>query len=294
MHNKILITGCGGMLGSSVYSFLKEKGYNLLATDIDLNEKWLSYLNVRDLESVEKIAEKFNPDLIIHLAALTSLEYCEENPEEAYKTNFVGTKNMATVCKRLDIPLIYVSSAGVFDGQKYSYTEEDFPNPVNVYGKTKLYGEFIVEGMLEKYFIVRAGWMVGGGKKDKKFVSYIYSQAKKGKKVFNVVNDKFGVPTYAGDFVKNLEVLMNTTFYGKYHMVCLGEASRLEIAKFILDILEVKDAVVNEVDSEFFRKDFPVKRANSERLVNANLISKRINIMRDWKICLREYLENGF
>lgn len=293
MVKKVFVTGCGGMLGSSVYKVLKEKNYEVLATDIDLNEKWLSYLDVRDFEKAEKIAKEFKPDVIIHLAALTSLEYCEENPEEAYKTNFLGTKNIALICKELNIPLIYVTTVGVFDGKKYAYTEKDLPNPINVYGKTKLYGEIAVEHLLKKYFIARAGWMMGGGKKDKKFVSYIYSQVKKGNKVFNVVNDKFGIPTYTEDFARNIEILMNSELYGKYNLGCLGEASRAEIAKFILDVLNVKDPIVNEVSSEFFQKDFPVKRITSERMLNSKLNSTGANfIMRDWKVCLKEYLEN--
>ena len=87
MAKKVIVTGCGGMLGSSVYKVLKAKNYEVLATDIDLNEEWLSCLDVRDFEKAEKIAKEFMPEAIIHLAALTSLEYCEKNPEEAYKTN---------------------------------------------------------------------------------------------------------------------------------------------------------------------------------------------------------------
>jgi dTDP-4-dehydrorhamnose reductase len=290
---KILVTGCGGMLGSSVYRFFKKENYEILATDIDLNEQWLSYLDVRDYENSHKIAIEFKPNIIIHLAALTNLEECEDNLKNTYNTNFLGTRNMSLICKELDIPLVYVSTAGVFDGKKEIYTETDIPNPINIYGKTKLYGEIAVENLLMKYFIVRAGWMVGGGKKDKKFVSYILSQIKSGNKIFNIVNDKFGVPTYTEDFAKNLCLLMNKSIYGKYHMACSGDASRVEIAKFILDTLNVKNIIINEVTSDFFQKDFPVERAPSERMINTNLISQNINIMRNWKVCLGEYLKRG-
>src|ERR1051325_677006 len=99
MIKKILITGCGGMLGSSVYPYLVKCGYTVMATDIDLDEHWLSYLDVRDFESAKKIASEFKPDIILHLAALTNLEYCESNPEESYKTNYLGTRNMAVISK---------------------------------------------------------------------------------------------------------------------------------------------------------------------------------------------------
>jgi len=291
---KILITGCGGMLGSAVYPYFKNQGYDVLATDIDLNEKWLEFMDIRDMEESEEKANNLDPDAIIHLAALTNLEYCEENLEEAYETNFIGTRNIAQICKRKDIPLVHVSTAGVFDGTKYSYTEGDIPNPINVYGKTKFYGEIAVENILEKHFILRAGWMVGGGKKDKKFVSYICSQVKNGNKEFNVVNDKFGVPTYTKDFALNMEKIMRTTYYGKYHMTGLGEASRYEIAKYIIEKLDVKGAKINSVSSDFFKKDFSVERADSERMINTNLTKINLNLMRGWKEGLEEYLKDEY
>jgi len=291
---KILITGCGGMLGSSVYPYLKEKEYEVLATDIDLNEPWLSKLDVRDFSGAEKVVKEFGPDIILHLAALTSLEYCEDHPEETYETNFLGTLNIAKITKRLDIPLVYISTAGVFDGKKDKYTEEDYPNPINVYGKSKFYAEIAVENLLSKYFITRAGWMVGGGKKDHKFVSYIVSQAKEGNKKFHVVNDKFGTPTYTKDFAKNLDALFNTNLYGKYHMVCEGEANRVDIARFILETLGLKDYDMEEVSSAFFQEQFPVARARSETLINVNLKSKNLNRMRNWKEAIKEYLESDW
>lgn len=287
---KILITGCGGMLGSAIYPYLKGKGYEVLATDIDLNESWLKHLDVRDLKEIKEVAKAFKPDMILHLAALTSLEYCESNLKDAYETNFLGTKNIATISKELDIPLVYISTAGVFDGKKERYYEADYPNPINVYGKTKFYGEIAVENYLDKYFIVRAGWMVGGGKKDKKFVSYILSQIKEGKKEFNVVNDTFGTLTYTKDFARNLEVLFNTKFYGKYHMACKGDTDRVKVAKFLIEAAGLNEAIVKEVSSDFFKERFWVKRAQVERMVNSNLESKGINLMRTWQEALKDYL----
>lgn len=289
---KILITGCGGMLGSSVYKHLKEEGYEVLATDIDLDETWLSYLDVRDLNSAREIAMKFRPDIILHLAALTNLEYCEDKKEEAYNTNYIGTKNIALICKSRNIPLVYISTAGVFDGTAIRYSEEDIPNPINVYGKSKLYGEIGIQNMLEKYFIVRAGWMVGGGKKDKKFISYMLSQIKEGRESFKVVNDKFGTITYTLDFAKNLEKLFNTKQYGLYHMACHGETSRYELMQHILNLFKMPIDKLQPVSSEFFKKDFPVPRAQSERMVNGNLKLKNLDFMGHWKDSLKHYIEN--
>jgi len=287
---KALITGCGGMLGSSVYPYLKSKDYDVLATDIDLNEGWLTYLDVRKLEEIRRIAREFGLDIIFHLAALTNLEECEKNREQANRTNHIGTKNIARVCKERDIPLVHISTAGVFDGEKDNYTEEDTPGPVNYYGQTKLDAELAVKNLLEKYFIVRAGWMIGGGRKDHKFVSYLLHQIKQGQKELRVVDDKFGTPTYTKDFARNLEELSRTENYGTYHMVCNGDGGRLDVAKCILTVLGREDIKIIPVSSDYFKARFPAQRASSERLVNSKLKALDLDRMRDWRTCLREYV----
>jgi len=278
------------MLGSALFPFFQKANYDVLATDIDLNEPWLKQLDVREFSQAEELCKLFRPDLVCHLAALTSLEYCENHPDEAYHVNYLGTRNMAVLCKRLNIPLAYISTAGVFDGRKDIYSEADIPNPINVYGKTKLYGEILIQASLERYFILRAGWMVGGGRKDKKFVSYIITQAQEGRKTFHVVNDRFGTPTYTKDFARNLDALIRTDYYGLYHMVCRGDASRSEIARCILDVLHIRNPVIQEVNSDFFRKEFSAPRPVSERMINAHLDRRGINLMRDWRDALRDYI----
>ena len=182
MIKRIFVTGCGGMVGSSLYPCLKEKGYEAKITDKDVNEDWIEFLDVRNFEEVRRQISEFKPDAVIHLAALTSLEYAEKNLEDAWNTNYLATKNIAEISKELDIPMVYISTAGIFDGMQNEYNEESLPNPINVYGKTKLYGDLAVRHILKKYFIIRPGWMFGGGKKDKKFVSYMMKQIKEGKK----------------------------------------------------------------------------------------------------------------
>jgi len=167
---KVFIAGCGGMLGKAVYEKFSPQ-FQVLATDIDLNEPWLEYGDVVDFHKIFDKASKFEPDLIINLAALTDLEYCEKNPEITWKTNALGAENMALISKKLDSTHIYISTAGIFDGQQEYYNDFDQPHPMSIYAKAKYYGETIVERMLDNYFIFRAGWMMGGGvEKDKKFI----------------------------------------------------------------------------------------------------------------------------
>src|SRR5579872_5561690 len=131
---RVLITGCGGMLGEALFKICKESFSDVLATDIDLNEEWLRQLDVRDIAMCEEIFNKFKPTLIFHLAALTDLEFCETNPYEAWATNALGTENIALLAQRCNATLVYISTAGVFDGKKEIYTEFDQPNPINYYG----------------------------------------------------------------------------------------------------------------------------------------------------------------
>ena len=176
------------------------------------------------------------------------------------------------------------------------YDDWDEPNPLGHYARSKYNGELYVEKNSNQYLILRAGWMMGGGpNKDKKFVNKIYKQIIEKKKILNVVNDKLGTPTYTVDFAKNAKLLLENKLWGKYNLVCEGESSRYDVAKEILKILKkTNDIELREVDSSFFSKEYFSKRPRSERLINRKLNLRNLNIMRDWKICLKEYLENKF
>ncbi|MBI2449854.1 NAD(P)-dependent oxidoreductase [Candidatus Pacearchaeota archaeon] len=292
---KILITGCGGMLGEAVYNHFKDKCL-IFATDIDINEPWLKYLDVTDYKKVEETTKKINPDYIFHLAALTDLEYCEKNMFEAFKVNAMGAENVALVCRRLDIPMVYISTAGVFNGEKEVYFDYDIANPINIYGKSKYGGEMDVKRILKKYFIFRPGWMIGGGpKKDKKFVNKIIKQLQAGTKELFVVDDKMGSPTYTYDLARIIEAVIMKCPYGSYNAVCEGGGTRYDVAKIILEILKLDNKVkIKKIKTEqlktYVKADFSAPRPNSEKMINIKLKLRGINIPRDWKICLNEYL----
>lgn len=292
---KILVTGCAGMLGSSVYPKLIKKGHFVKATDINLTDSWLEFLDVRDKDKISEYTKNLGLDMIMHLAAETNLETCELNKDQAHLTNAVGTENIALTCKKLDIPMVYVSTAGVFDGTKEGlYNESDKPNPINVYGETKFQGEQIVQNILRKYFIARAGWMIGGGEKDKKFIMKIIKQLDEGKKELFVVDDKYGTPTYTEDFSECLSNLMLTDYYGLYHMVCKGAGTRYDVASELIKYLGRTDVKLTRVDSDYFKEEFFVPRPRSEMMENLMLEEKCLNTMRDWKEALHEYLDLHF
>jgi len=292
---KIFIAGSGGMLGEAFYKVFKED-YVLKLTDKDVNEKWLSFLDFRDLAEYRKQVIEFNPDYLFHLGAYTDLEYCEKNIEDSYDTNSISVENAVYISNELNIPLLYISTAGIFDGKKELYDDWDIPNPLGVYARSKYIGErFVIENS-HKYLICRAGWMMGGGPaKDKKFIQKIINQIKSGKKELFIVDDKDGTPTYTHDFAANVKALIESQLWGLYNMVCEGETSRLEVAKEILSILKLKNQIkLTAVSSDYFKDVYFAERPPSERLINRKLNLRKINLMRNWKDALKEYLDNYY
>lgn len=288
---KIYIAGCGGMLGEGFYEVFKNS-YSLRCTDIDVNEDWLDYLDFRDFERYRDDVKRFNPDYLFHLGAYTDLEFCELHPEDTYMTNTIAVENAVLIANQLNIPVLYISTAGIFDGQKKVYDDWDAPNPLGHYARSKYAGELYVKENAKAYLICRAGWMMGGGpKKDKKFIQKIMKQLKEGKKELFIVNDKNGTPTYTHDFAKNVKLLIEKEFWGLYNMVCNGMTSRLEVLQELLSVLDLTEKIaVHEVSSDFFKKEYFAERPDSERLINKKLELRGLNMMRDWKVAMREYM----
>ena len=292
---KIYIAGCGGMLGEAFYKVFG-KDHILKCTDKDVNENWLSFLDFRDFEKYREDVINFKPDYLFHLGAYTDLEYCENNPDDTYLTNTIAVENAVHISNELDIPLLYISTAGIYDGKQEEYDDWDLPNPLGHYARSKYMAELYVKENKYKHIICRAGWMMGGGpKKDKKFVNKIIQQLKSGKDTLNVVTDKLGTPTYTHDFANNVKLLFEKEYWGLYNMVCDGETSRFEVCTHLVKILGLENKVkINPVDSSYFSKEYFAPRPYSERLINKKLNLRKVNIMRDWKICLEEYMENYY
>ena len=252
---RIYMAGSGGMLGEAFYK-LYNTNNTLRCTDIDVNDNWLNYLDFRDAVAYRKDVESFKPDLLFHLGAHTSLEYCEENPDDAYATNTIATENAVQIANYLGIPLLYISTAGIFDGLKESYDDWDSPSPLGHYARSKYMGELFVSQNLRRHIICRAGWMMGAGpSKDKKFIQKLMKQIKDGKTEIYVVNDKMGTPTYTFDFARNVSLLFEREYWGLYNMVCNGVTQRLEVAQELIRILGKEDKIkIKPVSSEFFSR----------------------------------------
>ncbi len=241
--SRVYIAGCGGMLGDSVYRQFSTHT-TVKATDIDLNASWLEFADVRDFESMRRSIDEFRPDLLINLAALTDLEFCEQNQENAWLTNALGAENLALIASQRGIPIVYISTAGIFDGRQDVYNDFDAPNPLGIYAKSKYYGECFVQRCLKEHYVFRAGWMMGGGEaKDKKFINKIYQQIKAGKSEIFVVDDKLGTPTYTESFAYGIFSVVQTGMYGLYNQVCEGNCSRYDVALEFVRLLGLSDRV---------------------------------------------------
>lgn len=280
---RVLVTGAKGMMGRDLCRELRGQGHEVIETD-------LPELDVRVREQAHKVFADTKPELAFHLAALTDVDGCEQRPDEAYYTNAVGTQVVALECQALDIPMVYISTLSVFDGTSpVPYTEFDDPNPPNLYARSKLAGERIVQQLLNRFYILRAGWMFGGGPEDKKFIAKIVELARS-KPELSIVDDKFGCPTYTKDFSRLAIRLSGTGWYGLYHGVNTGgPVSRYECAQKILEYAGVTSCRLVPVSTAKF--PLPAARPRMEGGRNTMLELRGCQWMRPWDQALKDYIE---
>ena len=281
-RRKLLVTGAAGMVGSYVRRAFAN--HDLVLTDVTEGS---TFLDVRDPAAVRVAIGDARPDAVLHLAAATDVDRCEQEPDWAHDANAIGTRNVALACQARAIPLVYVSTGAVFPGEKAEpYTEFDTPAPANVYARSKRAGEQFVASLLPRHYIVRAGWMFGGAGRDVKFVGKIARLIQSGRTRLEIVDDLIGSPTYAWDLLEGLRRLMETEAYGVYHMANAGWCTRYESALAIREALDRPDVEIIPVSSDRFPLLAPRR---SEALRSAKLEGLGLG-MRPWQEALREYV----
>lgn len=226
---KVFVTGVNGQLGHDVMNELAKRGYEGVGSDLAPEYKGIAdgsavttapyvSLDITDAAAVEKVIKDVNPDVIVHCAAWTAVDLAEDDDKVAAvrKVNTDGTQNIANVAKELDVPMVYISTDYVFDGQGTTPWDPDFKGykPMNVYGETKLGGELAVSKTLDKYFIVRIAWVFGLNGKN--FIKTMLNVGKTHDEV-KVVSDQIGTPTYTLDLARLLVDMIETDKYGYYH-----------------------------------------------------------------------------
>jgi dTDP-4-dehydrorhamnose reductase len=282
---RILVTGANGQLGRVLVDKLSAE-HDVTGVDTDT-------CDVTDLQAVKSTFADSRPELVLHAAALTKVDYCAENPDEALRVNGYGTYNVALTCQQHDAPLMYVSSNEVFDGQNpAAYLEHDATHAINPYGYSKLVGERLLRDLLNKFYIVRTSWLFGHGGRN--FIHAILNRAQEGKPLRVVVNE-VATPTYVNDLAEAMIQLAATAQYGIYHLVNDGRASRWAFARHVLDITGYQDTPIERISSY----EYPRASTPPEYSVLRNFAASNSGItLRSWReavtaFCVAENLIEG-
>ena len=275
---KVLVTGVKGQLGYDVVNELNKRGIEAFGTDID-------NMDITDAKSVDNVIRNAAPDAVIHCAAYTAVDAAEENEELCRKINVQGTQNIADVCKKLDIRMIYISTDYVFNGQgERPWEPDDESDPQSVYGQTKYEGELAVRNTLDKYFIVRIAWVFGINGKN--FVKTMLKLAENHDRL-TVVNDQFGSPTYTYDLARLLVDMVQTDKYGIYHATNEGFCSWYEFACAIFKEAGIRMEVVPVTSVEYGAK---ANRPYNSRMSKEKLTENGFERLPSWQDALKRYI----
>lgn len=275
---KILITGSNGMLGYDLQEVLKDYHELILTTS--------KTLDITDKQNTIDFICDAKPDIVINSAAYTDVDGCEENQDLAYAVNGDGVRNLALACKEVDCALVHISTDYVFDGAARDPIDENGQiGPISVYGKSKLEGEKAIQEILDKYFIVRTAWLYGINGKN--FPKTMLELAKNHSEI-TVVYDEVGTPTYTPDLASGISQLIETDYYGIYHLTNSGSCSWCEFARYIFEVAQSDVKVIPVTASEFAR---PAPRPSYSVLNNKNWMEKGFKPLRSYKEAIKEYIE---
>lgn len=278
---KVLVTGANGQLGYDVVKELQKQNiecYGASRQDFD----------IVDFEVTENFIKNYMPDVVIHCAAYTAVDKAEDEQGLCYLVNASATENIAEICKKINAKMLYISTDYVFDGTKEGfYKVDDKPNPINVYGKTKLLGEQAVQRILNKYFIVRISWVFG--EHGNNFVKTMLHLGKERKEI-NVIADQYGSPTYTADLAPLLVEMIKTEKYGVYHATNEGVCTWAEFAEEIFKIAKL-DVKVNHITTA----EYPTraKRPMNSRLSKKTLKDNNFKVLENFKDAIDRYIINN-
>ena len=284
---KIALIGVEGQLGTDINSYFKKKGSEIAGL-VGLRD-----IDVCDYGAGRSVLKKIGPEIVINTAAFHEVDRCEDDGLSAFKVNVLGVKNLALICKEMDIPLMHFSTDYIFDGKKNApYIEDDCARPLSMYGISKLAGEQAIQYILDKYYIVRLSGLYGHkgsvGKGGTNFVELAIKMAAKGKEM-KVVNDQELTPTSTADVVEKLFELIQTGKYGIYHMTNTGSCSWYEFACEISKLAKLNIKIMPITTGQFGAK---ARRPHYSVLDNLNLRKIGLADMRNWKEALKDYIEN--
>lgn len=248
-------------------------------------------LDVCDVSRVCQVLNEIRPEVVINTAAFNRVDECEDEIEKAFSVNAYGARNVAGVCAELGCVLLHISTDYVFGGEKRTpYTEEDSPNPLSVYGVSKLAGEYFVGNLCPKHFIVRSSGLYGvAGSRGKSgnFVETMIRLAKESQRI-RVVDDQVLAPTYTKDLVDQIKNLLRTEAYGLYHMTNGGQCSWYEFAGKIFELLKLRVDFGETTTQAFGSK---ARRPAYSVLACDKMRQLELGTLRLWSDALKAYLQ---
>jgi dTDP-4-dehydrorhamnose reductase len=272
---RVLLTGANGQLGIALQASLRAHEVTALGhADLDIS----------DAAALREAIASARAEIAIHCAAWTDTVGCERDPERAMLVNGEGARNVAEACREAGIAMVHVSTNEVFDGEKgYAYDEDDAPNPINAYGRSKLAGEIAVRETLDQHYIIRTSWVYGPGRVS--FPEKILENAANGK--VRVVTDEIASPTWTNDLAEGITSLMQTNEYGTYHLAGGGECSRYEWAEEVLHLAKVDVPIEKTTQAEL---NLPVRKPVRSTLAN-NRAAKLGVTLRPWREALADHMQ---
>ncbi len=247
---KLLIIGASGVLGSRLFNDAIKKEWNTIGTYCSHECVGLSYLDVRDKNSLEKIFNLFKPEAVVMAGGITDVDLCTLKPKLAMDVNIKGTMNLVKKIKEYGSKLIYISTDYIFDGENGPYKEDDKPNPINIYGRTKLEAENIIKSKLKDYLIVRTAQLYGVAERssaqNSNFTLKIIHNMRNNKKVY-AADDLYSTPTYAGSLSEIIIKLIEKKADGIYHGAGAEFLNRYDYVNKIADIFGLNKNLIQEV-----------------------------------------------
>jgi dTDP-4-dehydrorhamnose reductase len=282
---RVVVLGASGQLGRDLTTAFGSNGDTTIA---------LSHqdLEITSPDSIVRVLGEARPELVVNSAAFANVDGCEVDPARALAVNAVGARNIAQAAESLHAKLVYISTDYVFDGNKRTpYVEEDTPAPLNVYGNSKLSGEFFVRSMCSRHFVVRVSAIYGSNPcRSKGGLNFVELMLKLGREreEVRVVDDEFISPTPTIDVARQLVLLSRTSEYGLYHATAEGSCSWYQFARAIFDLSGTKVRLEAARPGEFPAK---VSRPKYSVLENQALKQKSFNVFGPWREGLQNYLD---
>lgn len=281
---KILVTGCRGMLGRELVNRLNSISgsqnlqLEVIATDCE-------HLDITHHINTIRFAAQIKPDTIVNCAAFSNVDACETQISDAFAVNAIGAGNIAFAAKQTGAKVIHISTDYVFDGTKIApYKETDKPNPLSIYGKSKLEGELAVQEITDNYAIIRTAWLFGQYRKN--FVTSMLDLAEKNRSL-SVVADQYGCPTYTEDLSNAIWMAIQLDLKGIYHVTNSGTCSRYGWAKKIFELTGSQASVLPIKTADYKRAASVPQNSSLDCAKYAQASGQK---MRSWQEALEEYL----